>query len=304
MDGPPWGLVSATTPDGARTAALDVDGVLRSHPTLAGFASVKDVLAGWETLRGALVDLDPTLGEEMPGARRELLIAHPPKVLCSGPNFTDHLAEMGESGLGEAWTPYFFLKPPTTAVIADGADVLIGGDPGEKVDWEGELVAVIGVGGRDIAVDRALEHVAGYCVADDVSWRGPHRRDTPAAPFQWDWLASKGRDASFPMSSVMVPAHLVPDPQALRIITTVDDRTVQDGSTADMVCSVAELVAGASALVTLEPGDVIATGTPAGVGASSGTFLRPGQTVTVTVPGVGRVSSTVRVRDAVPARGA
>lgn len=303
MDGPPWGLVSARTRDGERTAALDVDGVLHSHPVLDGCADALAVLAVWEELQ-ALADLDLSQARELVGGLRELLLAHPPKVLCSGPNFTDHLAEMGESGLGDAWTPYFFLKPPTTAVIADGADVLVSGDPAERVDWEGELVAVIGVGGREIPVDRALRHVAGYCVANDVSWRGPHRRDTPAAPFQWDWLASKGRDTSFPMSSVLVPAHLVPDPQSLRIVTTVDGRTVQDGSTADMVCSVAELVAGASALVTLEPGDVIATGTPAGVGASSGTFLRPGQVVTVTVPGVGRVRSTVRARDAVPTRGA
>ena len=299
MDGLPWGLVSARTAAGERVAALDVDGVLHAHPALEGCADVLVVLADWPARRDVLADLDVsdlTRADELPGATREMLLAFPPKVLCSGPNFTDHLAEMGESGLGDAWTPYFFLKPPTTAVVADGADVLVDGDPAEKVDWEGELVAVIGVGGRDVAAEHALEHVAGYCVANDVSWRGPHRRDTPAAPFQWDWLASKGRDTSFPVSSVMVPAHLVPDPQALRIVTTVDGRTVQDGRTADMVCSVAELVAGASSLVTLEPGDVIATGTPAGVGASSGTFLAPGQTVTVTVPGVGRVTNTIRTR--------
>lgn len=297
MDGPPWGLVSARDRDGVLTAALDVGGALRSHPALAGCASVKDVLADWGARRDALVDPDLTLGDDLPGARRELLITHPPKVLCSGPNFTDHLAEMGQSGLGASWTPFFFLKPPTTTLVADGAPVLVSGDPADQVDWEGELAAVVGVGGRDILVADALDHVAGYAVANDISLRGPFRRDTPAAPFQWDWVAQKCADTSLPLGPGLVPAWHVADVQDLRIRTTVNGVVKQDGSTRDMVCSVAELVAHASRSMTLAPGDVIVTGTPAGVGAGRGEFLRPGDVMRVSIDGVGSLENPVARRN-------
>ncbi len=224
-----------------------------------------------------------------------LLLEHPRKILCSGPNYTDHLLEMGEQ-VTDGWRPYFFFKPPTTALAPDGASVLIGGGPDERADWEGELGVVIGRGGRDIPVAEALGHIAGYTVVNDISFRGPHKRPSAPAPFVWDWVASKGQDTSLPIASALVPHWLVPDPQDLRIETRVNDVVHQSGSTALMVCGVAELVAAASELVTLEPGDLIATGTPAGVGAGKNQFLENGDFVEVTIPGIGSVSNTVRVR--------
>ncbi len=204
---------------------------------------------------------------------------------------------MGETGLGDAWTGYFFFKPPTTTLVGPFDPVLVG--PGwerDRVDWEGELAVVIGRGGRDITAEAAFDHIAAYTVGNDISLRGPHRRDTPAAPFVWDWAASKAADTSLPLGPGLVPAWQVPDPQRLSIKTWVNGALRQDGNTANMVLGVAELVRDASALVTLEPGDVLLTGTPAGVGASRDTFLHPGDLVEVEIEGIGRLANTIRLR--------
>lgn len=289
-----WHMTTAEV--ASRTCAvLSVGDVLHVPAFLRGFEGAAHVLKAWESMEDDLRSWVPEPSEVVQGRRLQPL-QFPHKVLCSGPNFTDHLAEMGESGLGEAWSGYFFLKPPTTALIADGEPILVDDLAAARADYEGELALVVGRGGRRIDPAAALGHVAGYLVANDVSLRGPHRRDTPAKPFQWDWLASKGADTSLPLGPGVVPAWQVPDPQALRIHTWVNGQLKQDGTTADMVLDVAHLVADASVLVTLEPGDLILTGTPAGVGASSGTFLADGDEVRVEIPGVGSISNRVHER--------
>ena len=282
---------------GTPIAAIETaEGFFRPS-VLEGFAGAIEAIAQWSSIRDDLQQWTPAAREKLDDTvvERGLPLAYPRKVLCSGPNYTDHLAEMGETGLGDSWRGYFFLKPPTTALIANGDPVLVDDPARDRVDWEGELSAVIAMGGRNIDPADALGHVAGYLVANDISLRGPHRRDTPAAPFQWDWLASKGADTSLPITG-MVPAWLVPDPQSLRIITRVNGEVMQDGVTANMVLDVAHLSADASRQVTLEPGDLILTGTPAGVGAGRGVFLGFGDTVEVEIPGVGILSNPVRSR--------
>jgi len=153
---------------------------------------------------------------------------------------------------------------------------------------------VIGTGGRDIAVADALNHVAGYCVANDLTARGLHRRaNVSAEPFVYDWFAAKSLDGSLPLGPGITPAFQVPDPQDLRLRLWVNGELQQDESTADMVCSVAELIAAASEVATLEAGDVIATGTPSGVGASRGLYLRPGDVVRTSIDGLGTLENTV-----------
>jgi 2-keto-4-pentenoate hydratase/2-oxohepta-3-ene-1,7-dioic acid hydratase in catechol pathway len=293
---PAWQLVSVELDDGQRTAALLVDDTVVLPEQLRGYPGLIDVMRDWANLRDALRGLDLASAEQVPVRAILAPLTYPNKVLCSGPNFTDHLAEMGESGLGDAWVPYFFLKPPTTTLIADGASVLVSGDPAQQVDWEGELAAIVGIGGRDIPADGALDHVAGYAVANDISMRGAFRRDTPAAPFVWDWLAQKSADTSLPLGPGIVPSWLLGDVQNLSIRTRVNGVVKQDGSTADMVFSVADLISYASSQVTLEPGDVILTGTPAGVGAGRGEFLHPGDVVEVTIDGIGSLSNPVHSR--------
>ncbi len=290
-----WHLVSVEQ-NGRRSAAIAVGTELFLPPFLVSYAGAVEVVRDWDTLATSLRAWVPDQSQRLTGARRLLPLAYPHKVLCSGPNFTDHLAEMGESGLGEGWTAYFFLKPPTTSLIADGDPILVDDFVADRVDWEGELAVVIGRGGRRIEPHDALDHVAGYLVANDISLRGPHHRDTPAKPFQWDWLASKGADTSLPIGPGVVPSWQVPDPQALSIVTRVNGEVKQDGKTSDMVIDVAHLIADASRLVTLEPGDLILTGTPAGVGASSGSFLADGDQVEVSIEGIGTISNRLQHR--------
>lgn len=287
-----WSLVSVDANGREQVAIQRSDGSVVLHPRLSGCAELVKLLAEWGDVVAELESLDPSSLEPV-DARLLGPLRHPPKVLCSGPNFTDHLAEMGESTLGDDWTPYFFMKPPTTAVTGPDVEIPIPSDPVAQADWEGELAVIIGVGGRHIPLADALDHVAGYSVCNDISLRGPHRRPSAPAPFQWDWVASKGADGSLPIGPGMVPRWLVDDPQDLEIVTTVNDEVMQNGSTSNMVVDVAGLVSAASSLVTLEPGDVIATGTPAGVGAGRGVFLRPGDVVTVDIPGIGTLTNSV-----------
>lgn len=290
-----WQLVSVEL-SGEVRAGISLDGEFYLPAELLHCAGVLDVMRSWSELEGPLHAWTPQAGERVTGARTLMPLAFPNKVLCSGPNFTDHLAEMGESGLGEEWSAYFFLKPPSTTLIGDGEPILIDDVEGSRVDWEGELAVVIGRGGRRIDAADAIEHVAGYLVSNDISLRGPHRRNTPARPFEWDWVASKAADTSLPISNGVVPRWQVPDPQSLTITTRVNGELKQDGRTSNMVLDVAQLVADASHLVTLEPGDLILTGTPAGVGASTGTFLADGDIVEVSIAGVGSVRNRVQQR--------
>lgn len=275
---------------------------------LRGYRGVLDVIGDWAEVEPQLRALDATAlddttspntaaGELVADPRVLLPLRYPAKVLCSGPNYSDHLAEMKQSGLGDSWTAYFFFKPPTTSLIGPTDPVLVGAQwERDQYDWEGELAVVMARGGRDIPVADALSHVAGYCVANDISLRGPHRRDTPAAPFVWDWVASKAADTSLPIGPGLVPAWQIEDVQQLSIQTRVNGDLRQNGNTSNMVLDVATMIAQASALLTLEPGDVIVTGTPAGVGASSGSFLAPGDVVDVDITGVGHLRNRIELR--------
>lgn len=294
---PAWQLVTVEL-DRGRAAALRVGELHLVPEALRGYAGLIEVMRDWDRLRDALQSVDLAAAETVEARQVLAPLTYPNKVLCSGPNFTDHLAEMGESGgLGDAWIPYFFLKPPTTTLIADHASVLVSGDPAQQVDFEGELAAVIGIGGRDILVTDALAHVAGYAVANDISMRGVFKRDTPAAPFVWDWIAQKSADTSLPLGPGIIPSWLAGDVQDLSIRTSVNGVLKQDGTTAAMVFGVADLVAYASRQVTLEPGDVILTGTPAGVGAGRGEFLHPGDVVEVAIDGIGTLVNPIQRRE-------
>lgn len=304
---PHWRLVTIASA-GHRPSLLGQHGtqvgvqLMHSHDVfvpdfLRGVPGVYDVVRRWDELARPLAVHDPAAGDAVEDPQLLTPLQHPRKILCSGPNFTDHLAEMGESSLGEDWTGYFFFKPPTTTLIGPHDAIEVESTwHSDRVDWEGELAVVIARGGRNISPADALDHVAGYCVANDISLRGPHRRNTPAAPFVWDWVASKAADTSLPLGPGLVPAWLVPDTTDLSIRTYVNGAIKQDGTTAHMVLDVATLIAHASRLLTLEPGDVILTGTPAGVGAGRGEFLAPGDVVEVDIEGIGRLRNAVRLR--------
>lgn len=282
--------------DGVEVAAIRrSDGRFVFPEVLRPYAGAREAFDDWARLAPLLRELDPDA--LAPVVAEELLsIRHPRKVLCVGANYRDHVAEMGVTEIPPGWQPYFFVVPPTTALVGDGDDVLIPADPAFAVDWEAELAIVIGLGGRDIAVADALDHVAGYACFNDITARGLLRRKvTIAPPFQFDWTASKGLDTFSPLGSV-TPAWQVGAPDRLGIRCLVNGVVKQDGSTANLITGVAEIIAAASRFCTLEPGDVIATGTPAGVGHSKGERLVDGDVVRVEITGLAPLENTVRER--------
>lgn len=210
-------------------------------------------------------------------------IPNPDKILCIGLNYREHARESG------------LEVPPVPVVFAKFRNSLIG--PGEaielpaisqQVDYEGELAVVIGRRCHNVRVNDALSVVAGYSAFNDVS-----ARDLQLQVSQW--TIGKAIDTFAPMGPGMVPAHLVPDPQKLELTTRVNGQVVQQSSTADMIFGVAEIIAFLSKSMTLEPGDIIATGTPSGVGfkRTPALFLKPGDLVEVEISSIGVLSNPV-----------
>ena len=165
----------------------------------------------------------------------------------------------------------------------------------QMVDWEVELAAVIGRAARDVSVEKALDYVAGYTIANDLSARDVMRRDKNAAtsPFHYDWLSQKCFDGACPLGPWIVPASDIPYPQNLALKLWVNDTMMQDSHTGKMIFSTAEQIAMLSSRVTLYPGDLILTGTPAGVGMPRRTFLKAGDTVKLWIEGIGELSHTM-----------
>lgn len=259
-----------------RPAILDGDGVIRD---LTG--KVADI--GGETLSDAGLDrirsLDPaSLPAVSPDERVGPCVAGVGKIVGIGLNYSDHAAEAGMAVPSE---PILFLKA-TTAISGPNDDVLIprGSD---KTDWEVELGVVIGTAARHVGEAEAMAHVAGYCVANDVSERA----------FQIErggqWTKGKSADTFAPLGPWLVTRDEVPDPQDLRMWLDVDGHRRQDGTTRTMVFGVAHLVHYVSQFMTLMPGDVILTGTPPGVGlgCKPPVYLKPGQVMTLGIDGLG-----------------
>jgi 2-keto-4-pentenoate hydratase/2-oxohepta-3-ene-1,7-dioic acid hydratase in catechol pathway len=197
----------------------------------------------------------------------------PSKVVAIGKNYADHAQEMG----GEApETPLIFLKP-STSVIGTGDTIRLP-PSSEQVDYEGELAVVIGAPARNVRPADALRHVFGYTAANDVTARDQQRADV-------QFTRAKGYDSFCPLGPWV---ETVLDPADLRVVTRVGNTVKQDGRTSQMVHDVAAQIAFVSAIMTLLPGDVLLTGTPAGVGP-----LAPGNTVTVEIEGIGTLSNTV-----------
>jgi acylpyruvate hydrolase len=210
-------------------------------------------------------------------------IHRPGKIVCVGLNYRSHLAEIGEP------TPKFpilFFKP-ATSVIGSGQAIVLP-RVSRQVDSEGELAVVIGRLGKYIPEESALSHVAGYTCANDVSAHDIEFRTS-------QWTSGKMLDTFCPLGPVLVTPEEIPDPGLLHLETFLNGQVVQDATTADMVFSVPFLISYISSLTTLEPGDVILTGTPAGIGCNRKpqVFLRAGDQVSVQIEGVGTLVNPV-----------
>lgn len=297
LAGAPWALVSYRTGDGADNTGLLTSTDVRSIPGLEGRPLI-DVVRDWARAGAALSDLDAASLPVLEDAQLDLPLRYPAKLLCAGANYHQHLREMGVPAPPDGFRPYFFFKPPTTTIVPDGADIPIEDSEEVQIDWEAELGVVIGRRTTRVSAAQAMSAVAGYVVLNDVTDRARlARKVVLAPPFAFDWVSAKALDASCPMGATFVPASLVADPRSLRIRLWVNDQLKQDSSTADMVYDVPRLIEAASETLTLEPGDVIATGTPAGVGAPRGEFLKPGDIMVAEITGVGRVTNRVTRRE-------
>jgi 2-keto-4-pentenoate hydratase/2-oxohepta-3-ene-1,7-dioic acid hydratase in catechol pathway len=246
---------------------------------------------------------------DTPAGRRPLAelrpapaVPMPSKIVCIGLNYRDHVEEQH----AELPTrPLLFAKFANT-VIADG-EPIVRPSGTHALDLEAELGVVIGRRARDVRREDAMAHVLGYTVLDDVTardWQGNKAALEPGERGDGQWLRAKGSDTFLPMGPVLVTADEIPDPSALRIRSwripstgphAGDEMPMQDGTTADMIFDIPTLIEFVSAVITLEPGDVISTGTPAGVGVfrDPPVFLEPGDRVRCEVERVGSVENTV-----------
>jgi 2-keto-4-pentenoate hydratase/2-oxohepta-3-ene-1,7-dioic acid hydratase in catechol pathway len=212
-----------------------------------------------------------------------LPIERPGKIICVGLNYRDHAAESGQDLPSR---PLLFAKWETS-LIGPGDPIVLPAIS-SQVDFEAELGVLIGTRTRNVGAEDALGVVAGYVCVNDVSARDVQMGDG-------QWTRGKSFDSFCPVGPGVIPAEEVPDPQALGIRCIVNGEALQDSNTAEMVFSVAEIVAFVSEAITLEPGDLIATGTPAGVGMARKppVFLRPGDEVSVEIDGIGTLTNPV-----------
>jgi 2-keto-4-pentenoate hydratase/2-oxohepta-3-ene-1,7-dioic acid hydratase in catechol pathway len=226
----------------------------------------------WTVSRGSDPFFNGLLREHRPG-----------KIVCVGLNYRSHLAEIGEP---VPRYPILFTKP-ASSIVANGEPIVLP-RVSEQVDYEGELAVVIGRRGKYIAEQEALAHVAGYTCANDVSAHDLEFRTS-------QWTSGKMLDTFCPLGPVMVTADEIPDPGSLRLRTVLNGQTVQDACTSDMVFSVPFLVSYVSSLATLEPGDLILTGTPAGIGCNQKppVFLRAGDRISIEIEGIGTLINPV-----------
>jgi 2-keto-4-pentenoate hydratase/2-oxohepta-3-ene-1,7-dioic acid hydratase in catechol pathway len=210
-------------------------------------------------------------------------VPDPDKIICIGLNYADHA---NEAGLAQTAVPLFFAKfrnsliGPTSTIRLPRAS--------NQIDYEGELAVIMGTRCKEVSEQDALQYVAGYSIMNDVSARDLQMQTS-------QFIAGKALDTFAPMGPGIVLATDIPNPQELLLTTKVNGQEVQHASTATMIFSVAKVIAFLSSLMTLEPGDIIATGTPSGVGfkRTPPLFLRNGDVVEVEVEGIGRIRNPV-----------
>jgi 2-keto-4-pentenoate hydratase/2-oxohepta-3-ene-1,7-dioic acid hydratase in catechol pathway len=286
-------------------AGLSVDDTVYDAAMLTGEqsdTSVLSILDNWDEAQRRLEAAAETARKAEPIAQPSLRapILYPPAIYCAGANYKDHAEEMARM-FNRPVDPdphtnglkcFFFMKTGRTATDP-GATINIS-DYSKTMDWEIELAVVIGRRATRVSEGDALDYVAGYTVANDLSARDFGRRDViDTSPFKTDWLSSKNFDQSCPLGPCIVPAAQIKDPHDLAMRLTVNGITKQESNTARMIYNINEQIAHLSARITLYPGDVILTGTPAGVGVARKEFLKSGDRVECWIDGVGTVTNVM-----------
>ncbi len=255
-----------------------------------------EALGNWDEALPALTALAGRAGEveSRPLSDVQLLapILYPGAIYNAAANYTDHQKEMnqGKALVKSETTPYFFLKSGPHCVIGPEVDIRLP-KVSQQVDWEAELGVVIGKPARNVSVENALDYVAGYTIFNDLSARdlgNPKGR-------RWltDWFVHKNFEGSGPMGPWIIPADDIPDPHDISIKLWINDELMQDSNSQYLFYNINEQIEYVSRRLTLRPGDVFATGTPSGVGRPRDIFLKPGDTVTIELGGIGTLRNPV-----------
>lgn len=282
-------LATIQTSYGPRAAVLVGDSYIDIHGSDSSLpASVREIIAGGPgMMRGIEQAIKEEKAASYPANQVKLLapVPDPHKIVCLGLNYRDHAAESGAPIPKE---PILFSKY-ATALIGQGEKIVLPPSSTE-VDYEAELVIVVGKGGKNIAAKLAMDHVAGYTVGHDVS-----ARDWQLKKDGKQWMVGKTFDTFAPMGPVLVTADEAPDPHNLPIRLRLNGKTMQDSSTSQMIFKVGDILAYLSQVFTLEPGDLIFTGTPPGVGFARKppVFLKGGDVVEVEIEGLGVLRNPV-----------
>jgi 2,4-didehydro-3-deoxy-L-rhamnonate hydrolase len=253
-----------------------IDLIRRDRAYVAALARVASAVA-------SAAPPEPGLLTPLAQARLRAPIARPPKITCVGLNYADHAREQGKE---PPRIPVFFLKSANT-IIGPGDPIRLPVNSNEN-DCEAELAVVIGRGGSRIPPELAWEHVAGYTILNDVSARDMQREDR-------QWFRGKSCDTFAPLGPWIVTPDEIPDPHALSISLTLNGQTMQDSNTSNLIHKIDYLISYLSQSLTWEPGDLIATGTPGGVGVfrQPPIFIKPGDVVSVNVEAIGTLTNPV-----------
>ncbi len=281
---------------------LDVERLLKNMgEEVSGFypTSVLSILEHWDEVSPRLAEGVRRKKEIYSGLTRPLAevrltapILYPPNIYCAAANYVDHSKEMKGGILPEKSQshPFFFTKLTRQTVIGPDEPIKIP-YPEARIDWEAEIGVVIGRRCQKVSLSEAMEYIAGYIILNDVSDRARNfRKDWY---FKFDWLGGKSFENSAPMGPWITPKEFIRDPHDLSIQLWVNDGLMQDASSGDMYFTIPEQIEYLSHLFTLFPGDVIATGTPSGVGHGRGIYLKSGDAVSITIEGLGSLRNPV-----------
>lgn len=272
-----------------------------SSPIAWAQADIDELLTQWGSV---LPELD-VLAETAAAAvehLKELTIGagslappiQPSRVFCAAANYAKHAREMGTVLAAKAESrPYMFIKPGTS-IIGHNEPVVIP-NASSQVDWEVELAVVMGRDTHHVSSNEALDYVAGYTVINDITARDLNVRDD--FPFKTDWFQSKCFDTFAPLGPWLVPTSCIDDPYALELRLSVNGELMQEETTGAMIFDIGEQIEYLSSILTLRPGDVIATGTPTGVGMSRGVYLKPGDVMHASISSIGSLSNPVAAEE-------
>jgi len=311
-------LATFAVPGGQPRAGLVVDDnmidlagaltAVQAQPRATPLTTMLDVLQHWREVQPHLGEIAHNVRvhavsyDSVPLSRVRLLapILYPGTIFCAGANYRDHVIEMSkalnlppepdphERGL----KPWHFIKPSASCVRGTQSSIALPAYS-KKVDWEAEIALVIGRDCRNVSIEDAFQYVAGLTIANDLSARDHLRRQgvAPDSPFHFDWVSQKSFDGALPLGPWICPLEDIGDPGNLGIKLWVNDELMQDSSSSNLIFSMAEQISHLSTRLTLRPGDLIVTGTPAGCGTARGRFLKAGDSVRVWVEGIGELTN-------------